>query len=141
MAVYNVKVDLYVDGATQNDAWAQGLVENVVQYTKALGGQAAVTVGSAGERSSYAVSGVIDGVTSELVVELAWHVNDIGVVTDGLPDGSGGPPPPVGEWAAGTTYAIDDTVSYLGVTYRCLQGHPSQVGWEPPNVPALWVAI
>jgi hypothetical protein len=140
MAVYNVKVDLYVDGAAQNDAWAQGLVENVVQYTKALGGQAAVTIGTAGERSSYAVSGVIDGVTQALTVETAWHVNDLGVVTDGLPDGSGGPPPPA-EWAPDTAYATDDVVAHLGVGYRCLQGHTSQVGWEPPNVPALWVAI
>ncbi|WP_448318897.1 carbohydrate-binding protein, partial [Streptomyces sp. CO7] len=24
------------------------------------------------------------------------------------------------------------------VTYRCLQQHQAQGGWEPPNVPALW---
>lgn len=140
MAVYNAKVDLYVDGADLNDAWAKGLVENVVQYTKALGGQAVVTVGSAGERSSYAVSGVIDDATQVFTVETAWHVNDIGLVVDGLPDGSG-QPPVVGAWEAGIVYATNDVVSYLGVTYRCLQGHTSQVGWEPPNVGALWVAI
>ncbi|MEV7231015.1 MULTISPECIES: carbohydrate-binding protein [Polymorphospora] len=27
---------------------------------------------------------------------------------------------------------------YKGVSYRCLQGHTALVGWEPPNVPALW---
>ena len=25
--------------------------------------------------------------------------------------------------------------------YRCETGHTSQAGWEPPNAPALWVAI
>ena len=25
--------------------------------------------------------------------------------------------------------------------YKCLQAHTSQVGWEPPAVPALWVVI
>lgn len=139
MAVYNVKVDLYVDGADVNDAWAQGLVENVVAYTKALGGQASVVVGTAGERSSYAVSGAVDDVTQEFTPELAWHVNDIGLVVDGLPDGSATPPP--SEWAVDTVYAIDDVVTYLESSYRCLQAHTSQVGWEPPNVPALWVAI
>jgi chitinase len=29
-------------------------------------------------------------------------------------------------------------VSYNGVTYKCIQGHTSLTGWEPPNVPALW---
>ena len=139
MAVYNVKVDLYIDGATNNDAWAQGLVENVVDYTKALGGQASVVVGTAGERNSYATSGVIEA-DQTLTVEKAWHVNDIGLVVDGLPDGSGGPPPAT-VWAAGVTYAIDDVVVYNEANYRCLQAHTSQVGWEPPNVASLWVAI
>ena len=30
------------------------------------------------------------------------------------------------------------TFTYNGGTYTCLQGHTSQTGWEPPNVPALW---
>ncbi|WP_390891272.1 carbohydrate-binding protein [Dactylosporangium roseum] len=25
--------------------------------------------------------------------------------------------------------------------HRCLQAHTSQVGWEPPNVAALWSAV
>ncbi|WP_349290090.1 carbohydrate-binding protein [Thermoanaerobacterium thermosaccharolyticum] len=24
------------------------------------------------------------------------------------------------------------------MTYKCIQAHTSLVGWEPPNVPALW---
>jgi hypothetical protein len=43
------------------------------------------------------------------------------------------------EWAPATPYAVDDLVTYGGTTYRCRQAHTSQPGWEPPNVPALWV--
>jgi hypothetical protein len=48
---------------------------------------------------------------------------------------------PVGavtEWQPDTYYERSDRVTYEGTEYDCEQGHPSQVGWEPPNVPALW---
>ena len=48
------------------------------------------------------------------------------------------PEPEIAEWAAGTTYATGDQVTYEGVTYTCLQGHTAIVGWHPPAVPALW---
>ncbi|AUG75657.1 dioxygenase [Kitasatospora sp. MMS16-BH015] len=41
-------------------------------------------------------------------------------------------------WKAGTTYKAGDRVTYSGISYVCLQGHTALVGWEPPNVPALW---
>ncbi|WP_433351462.1 alpha-lytic protease prodomain-containing protein [Microtetraspora malaysiensis] len=62
-------------------------------------------------------------------------------------EGGGGNPspspspsnPPGGTtWQANTSYAAGATVTYGGVTYRCLQAHTSMTGWEPPNVPALW---
>ncbi|MFF7856017.1 alpha-lytic protease prodomain-containing protein [Streptomyces sp. NPDC007904] len=53
-------------------------------------------------------------------------------------DGGEEPPPGGGTWSAGTVYQPGDTVTYGGATYRCLQGHQAQPGWEPPNVPALW---
>lgn len=49
-------------------------------------------------------------------------------------------PAEVTAWAPATPYAVDERVTYNGTTYRCLQAHTSQVGWEPPNVPALWAA-
>ncbi|MFG3351928.1 alpha-lytic protease prodomain-containing protein [Streptomyces sp. NPDC048001] len=53
--------------------------------------------------------------------------------------GPGDPPDePGGTWAAGTVYAAGAQVTYGGATYRCIQGHQAQSGWEPPNVPALW---
>src|SRR5690606_32768726 len=30
---------------------------------------------------------------------------------------------------------------YGGSTYRNIQSHTSLVGWEPPNVPALWQLV
>lgn len=36
------------------------------------------------------------------------------------------------------SYAVDDTANYEEVTYRCVQAHTSQAGWQPPAVPALW---
>ncbi|WP_028546267.1 lytic polysaccharide monooxygenase [Paenibacillus taiwanensis] len=46
--------------------------------------------------------------------------------------------PSVTPWAANTSYALGDLVSYNGKTYEARQPHLSLVGWEPPNVPALW---
>ncbi|MFF7457017.1 carbohydrate-binding protein [Kitasatospora sp. NPDC008115] len=49
-----------------------------------------------------------------------------------------GPGNPGGTWSAGTVYQAGDTVTYGTTSYRCLQGHQAQAGWEPPNAPALW---
>lgn len=46
-----------------------------------------------------------------------------------------------GAWAPNVSYAINDTVTYDGNTYRNIQSHTSLVGWEPPNVPALWQLV
>ncbi|MFB7912131.1 carbohydrate-binding protein [Kitasatospora sp. NPDC056076] len=52
---------------------------------------------------------------------------------------TGGPTtPPSGSWAAGRAYNAGDRVTYSGASYVCLQAHTALVGWEPPNVPALW---
>lgn len=44
----------------------------------------------------------------------------------------------VAAWQPNTSYAVGALVTYNGQTYQCLQAHTSLVGWEPPNVPALW---
>ncbi|QIP87964.1 S1 family peptidase [Streptomyces sp. Tu 2975] len=54
------------------------------------------------------------------------------------PGEPGEPGEPGGTWAAGTVYQAGAQVTYGGATYRCLQGHQAQAGWEPSNVPALW---
>lgn len=43
-----------------------------------------------------------------------------------------------GAWAPSVQYVAGDIVSYGGKGYDCRQPHTSLVGWEPPNVPALW---
>jgi beta-glucanase (GH16 family) len=47
-------------------------------------------------------------------------------------------PPSGTAWAAFTTYAIGQVVTYNGASYRCRQAHQSLPGWEPPNALALW---
>lgn len=44
-------------------------------------------------------------------------------------------------WAPNTYYAVGAIVTYNGIDYQCIQAHTSLVGWEPPNVPALWGPI
>ena len=46
-----------------------------------------------------------------------------------------------GTWQPNTAYSAGQQVTYGGHTYRCLQSHTSLVGWEPPNVPALWQLV
>src|SRR5690349_17194960 len=57
------------------------------------------------------------------------------------PPPPGPPPPPLppgpqpphgGTWAPGVFYPIGATVTYGGLSYRCVQAHTSQVTWEPP---------
>ncbi|MGW4727191.1 carbohydrate-binding protein [Streptomyces sp. NPDC004291] len=61
--------------------------------------------------------------------------------TDPGPGPGPGEPEPGGTWAAGKVYKAGDTVTYGGATYRCLQGHQAQTGWEPSKVPALWQRV
>lgn len=46
-------------------------------------------------------------------------------------------------WQESIAYQVGDIVVYPdenGASYACIQAHTSQVGWQPPNVPALWKA-
>jgi chitodextrinase len=51
------------------------------------------------------------------------------------------PEPGLPIWAASVSYVVGNEVSHQGLEYRCRQSHTSQVGWEPPNVYALWERI
>jgi chitinase len=46
-----------------------------------------------------------------------------------------------GAWAVGVAYAVNDTVTYNGVVYKCIQAHTSQADWTPPATPALWGVV
>src|SRR5882757_1171340 len=43
-----------------------------------------------------------------------------------------------GAWAPNVAYAVNDIVSYSGCSYKVLQAHTSQTGWEPATTPALF---
>lgn len=73
----------------------------------------------------------------EWVSDLPDNVWEPGVHGWSLVDGGGAP----GEWQPGVAYVIGDEVTYQGTSYRCRQAHTSQVGWEPPAVPALWLPL
>lgn len=44
-------------------------------------------------------------------------------------------------WSVGIDYAVDQRIRYEGKLFRCVQAHTSQIGWEPPAVPALWTEV
>ena len=46
-----------------------------------------------------------------------------------------------GAWAYPIAYKVNDRVTYLTHTYKCLQAHTSQAAWTPVAVPALWQLI
>ncbi|WP_374016068.1 S8 family serine peptidase [Paenibacillus thiaminolyticus] len=54
-------------------------------------------------------------------------------------DSGSSQPSPTTLWDPGMSYKIGDEVTYGGATYQCLQEHISMAGWEPLNVPALWL--
>ncbi|GAA1412020.1 lytic polysaccharide monooxygenase [Catellatospora coxensis] len=107
----------------------------------------------------------LGGRTGRILVLARWNIYDTAMAFYSCVDlqvGSGGgggtptpppaspspqppqsPPPtnPGGTWAAGTAYAVGATVTYGGLSYRCLQAHTALAGWEPPNTPALWQRI
>lgn len=45
------------------------------------------------------------------------------------------------EWDVNVEYAKDDVRRYDSKLWRCVQGHTSQIGWEPPNAASLWYQI
>jgi hypothetical protein len=52
-------------------------------------------------------------------------------------------PPPTGApaWAPGLAVTLGAEYTYGGSTWKVITAHTTQVGWEPPNVPALWVKV
>lgn len=50
-------------------------------------------------------------------------------------------PPAIQAWAPNVSYAAGTKVTYNGNTYECRQAHTSLAGWEPANVPALWLLV
>lgn len=94
---------------------------------------------------------LMDGLTLAQAEEVAWSLekyseyvdesvellNDVlDILTDEQAERV---PQAFPEWAPDTDYKVGDRRRYDGRLWRCVQAHASQDGWEPPNVPALWV--
>jgi hypothetical protein len=45
------------------------------------------------------------------------------------------------DWIANEQVQVGSRRTYLTILYECIQAHQTQVGWEPPNVPALWIVV
>ena len=48
------------------------------------------------------------------------------------------PPVTAPAWAPGQSVTAGALRTWAGIVYRCVQGHTTATGWEPPSVPALW---
>jgi hypothetical protein len=45
------------------------------------------------------------------------------------------------EWMSNEQVTLNATRTYKGKTYKCIQPHQTQIGWEPDIVPALWQEV
>ena len=50
-------------------------------------------------------------------------------------------PSGVANWAPGVSFSAGALVLFNGAEFKCIQAHTSQIGWEPPNTPALWQLV
>jgi hypothetical protein len=67
-----------------------------------------------------------------------WNIHTMAFASSG---GSTPPPPGTSAWAPGVAYTVGELVTYEGHTYKCLQSHTSEVGWDPVDAPALWQLV
>jgi len=51
------------------------------------------------------------------------------------------PAPGTPTWQPNIAVKVGEHFTHDGKTYRVVQAHTTQVGWEPPNVPALWALV
>ncbi|MDT5034861.1 MAG: hypothetical protein QOE03_46 [Micromonosporaceae bacterium] len=130
-----------VDAATWNNATHHGmfLILNV-----AIGGAFPAAFG--GGPTAATQSGAAMLVDYVAVYQTGGATNPPPPTTGPPPPGN--PPPPTnpppaggGTWAPNVAYTVGQVVTFGGVSYRCRQSHTSIVGWEPPNVLALWLPI
>lgn len=95
----------------------------------------------AGENVVKGTRRTYDGVTYQCVIAHTTQVDWTPVATLGVLWAEVATEPAGAEWQAGIVYSVDDVVSYGGTEYTCIQGHTSQVGWEPDVAASLWTAV
>lgn len=93
-----------------------------------------------GTTTDYTVTGLSAGTTysfSVRAIDAAGNQSAASTINGTTaPAGNGGTAP---AWAPGVAYTTGALVTYNGATYECRQSHTSLTGWEPANVPALWL--
>lgn len=102
-------------------------------------GQTLVTTVSGGTLF-YTVSGLTPNTAYSFTVKARDAAGNISSASNELQvttaDGS---TPTTPAWAPNTSYQQGALVTYSGKTYECRQTHTSLPGWEPTNVPSLWL--
>lgn len=107
----------------------------VTGYTVAYGSTSMNATGA-----TATVSGLSAGTAYTFTVtarDAAGNVSSASSSLQVTTDSSGG----ATSWAPNVSYQVNDSVTYGGQSYKCLQSHTSLAGWEPSNAPALWQAI
>lgn len=94
-----------------------------------------------GTATDYTVTGLSAGTTysfSVRAIDAAGNQSAASAVSGTTaPSGNDGGTAPA--WTPGVAYTAGALVTYNGATYECRQSHTSLTGWEPSNVPALWL--
>lgn len=98
------------------------------------------TNGSEPTSSSSVYSGPVNiSITSTLKAKAIKSGMNDSVTVSAVYTIEGGNNPVISPWEAYKNYLQGDIVSYSGKNYECRQPHMSLPGWEPTNVPALWL--
>jgi hypothetical protein len=127
-----IDTDCSVDrGLWQINSFWHGEVSDSCAFTPTCAASATHTIWANGGWTQWTT--YTNGAYLSHMSEAQAAVNQVG--------GGGGGGGSAGSWAPNHAYTVGQTVTYGGHTYRCLQSHTSLVGWEPPNVPALWQLV
>lgn len=146
-------------GGTVNFNWTLTARHATTTWQYFVGGSKLAEFDDGGRQPGPSVSHSVGlgGRTGRIKVLAVWNIADTPMAFYACVDlqvGGGGPgpttttnppdptttttPPAGGTWAPNVAYAVGAQVTYGGASYRCVQGHTSLVGWEPPNTAALW---
>lgn len=91
-----------------------------------------------GSTTSYTVTGLSASTSYSFTVRAVDAAGNESAASNSI-SATTAAPSTVQPWAAGVAYTVGTLVSYNGSTYECRQSHTSLTGWEPSNVPALWL--
>ncbi|YCK42222.1 lytic polysaccharide monooxygenase [Actinomadura sp. ATCC 39365] len=153
-------------GSSVTFTWTFTARHATLNYEYYIGGNRVAVFNGNGQQPPSTISHTVNlsGYSGRQKVLAIWNISDTSNAFYSCIDlqiGGGGQPTPTptptvtptptptptptttasGTWKAGTAYTTGSTVTYNGVSYRCLQPHTAIAGWEPPNVPALWQRV